>query len=71
MTKLNRKTKSMKHVGNDKRQQHKKISNILIHCSAITGRSRCWRKIQILSMTHMRENCHEQNTQNWEDENIH
>lgn len=36
----------------------------------ITGRSRCWSKIQILSMTHMR-NCHEQSTENWEDENIH
>lgn len=43
------------------------MANILL---TITGRSSCWRKIQILSLRHMR-NCHEQNTQNREVENIH
>nr|AFK39702.1 unknown [Medicago truncatula] len=60
----------MKHVCNHQRDHHKRISNYLIKTLSITCRSRCWRNIKILSMTHVR-NCHEQNSEKREDENIH
>lgn len=61
---------SMKHVCNNQRHQHERISNSLIQNLSITSRSRCRRNIKILSMTHVR-NCHEQNSEKWEDENVH
>jgi len=70
ITKRKKKKKSMKHVCNHQRHQHKKISNSLIQNLSITGRRRCWRHIKTLSLTQMKD-CHEKQTKKWEGEDTH